>query len=248
MKVETFVDTAGSIKVTTIMTAMTDQERDFVPLAIQSVLDQTVASDILIFLRHGSEWATDIQTAFPQVKIVLMPLTPLGKLRNIGVKMARTEWIAFLDGDDEWSSTDKLAAQLSHAERTKAPVIGCDHVMIDSSGRAFAYGLCKEYALPSSWLVKRALLLEQPFDTSLGNNVEDWVWFRDQSRRKKTARLPVVYLRYRVRSGSLSSWEVHKARKERLRRLSQHLPGVRPLTLFSSRMMRGLYKRDSYVS
>jgi len=46
--------------------------------------------------------------------------------RNLGIKAAKGQWVAFLDDDDEWL-TEKISKQLSHARSSKEPypVVAC---------------------------------------------------------------------------------------------------------------------------
>jgi glycosyltransferase involved in cell wall biosynthesis len=44
--------------------------------------------------------------------------------RNLGIESSSGEWLAFLDSDEEWTTDDKLAAQLSCAARSGAVLVG----------------------------------------------------------------------------------------------------------------------------
>jgi glycosyltransferase involved in cell wall biosynthesis len=236
--------TSAAQCVTTIVTAMTDAERPFLPKALASVLAQGPANHVLVFMREDCSWIDEIERAFPSVQIVRGPLRPISVIRNTGIRLARTEWIAFLDGDDVWCA-GKLDAQLADARRTGSDFVGCDHVMIDSADRPFAFGLCLNYPLPSGWLVRRAHLVAAPFDETLSDNTEDWVWFQTVGRTFRSSRSPKVMLQYRVRRKSLSSWERFKRRKERILALSE-FPGIRFVTLWGSAMLRAVFRKQTY--
>src|SRR5688572_8916034 len=83
--------------------------------SISSVLNQTYGNWELIIVDDGS----DDQTAEvvkelhePRVKYFYVPHTGmLGAVRNLGIRKAKGEFIAFQDSDDIWRE-DKLAVQL----------------------------------------------------------------------------------------------------------------------------------------
>lgn len=116
--------------------------------------------------------------------------------RNIGVRATRGEWVAFLDDDDLWLPT-KLEQQIKTAAAMRVP-----HPIVSS--RLLTSGLKVEQVFPrrsytreenvseylfcrkgfaygdgmlqtSTLLIKRALLLEIPFQRGLGQH-QDWDW------------------------------------------------------------------------
>ncbi|WP_294174292.1 glycosyltransferase family 2 protein [uncultured Sphingomonas sp.] len=101
-----------------------DEER-FLGQAIDSVLAQTVSDWELILVDDGStdrseEVARSYVAAHAQrVRYVTHPGRKnrgMSASRNLGLRHARGEYVAFLDGDDIWLA-DKLAHQLSLFER-----------------------------------------------------------------------------------------------------------------------------------
>jgi glycosyltransferase involved in cell wall biosynthesis len=101
-----------------------DEER-FLGEAIDSVLAQTVSDWELILVDDGStdrseQVARSYVAAHPQrVRYITHPGREnrgMSAARNLGLRHARGEYIAFLDGDDIWLP-DKLAHQLSLFER-----------------------------------------------------------------------------------------------------------------------------------
>jgi glycosyltransferase involved in cell wall biosynthesis len=70
----------------------------------------------------------------PRLRVVQNPrsLTAAGA-RNAGVDLAKGEWIAFLDDDDEWMP-EKLAKQLAYAKSRDPALITCLSCVVTSGG------------------------------------------------------------------------------------------------------------------
>jgi glycosyltransferase involved in cell wall biosynthesis len=76
----------------------------YVARAIQSVLHQTRSADEIIVVDDGSTdgSAAAVQRFSNEVKYIQQNNQGLSAARNTGIRAAASQWIAFLDGDDDW--------------------------------------------------------------------------------------------------------------------------------------------------
>jgi glycosyltransferase involved in cell wall biosynthesis len=90
----------------------------YIGRAIDSVLAQTVAADEIIVVDDGSTDNTaDVVTAYGStIKYIRQDNAGASVARNTGIEAATSEWIAFLDADDEFLP-DKLRLQIEHLRR-----------------------------------------------------------------------------------------------------------------------------------
>ncbi|MBK9990471.1 MAG: glycosyltransferase family 2 protein [Verrucomicrobia bacterium] len=107
------------------------------PRALASVLRQSW-TDLEVVLIDSNrqtppiaakpEWATLLSD--PRVVVVALPHAPCAAgARNLGLKAAKGEWITYLDDDDEYEP-GKVAAQLSLARDTGAPLVLCGYTVV----------------------------------------------------------------------------------------------------------------------
>ena len=169
-----------------------------------------------------------------QTEAALSPLTDLplrvivnprqlggGESRNVGVRAALGQWIAFLDDDDEWLP-EKLELQLSDLRRREGEIVGISQLITrsprgDFVGPKRAPGPSEpisEYLFVRNGLFKgggrvqtstivapREFLLRVPFDADLPRYQEtDWIL-------RAAAVVPIV-----MTMTPLSIWYVEEAR------------------------------------
>jgi len=81
--------------------------------AITSVLSQSYRAKEIIVVDDGSNDNTpQIIQDFPEIKYIFQKNSGVSSARNLGIKNASYEWIAFLDSDDEWYE-NKLEEQVA---------------------------------------------------------------------------------------------------------------------------------------
>jgi glycosyltransferase involved in cell wall biosynthesis len=114
------------------------QVENFIAAAIRSVLAQTYPHFELLLVDDGStDGSAAICRGFldPRIRVLGQPNRGAAAARNTGIRHARGEFLAFLDGDDLFAPS-KLRRHLEHLR--KAPSVGlsfcrCQH--IDDRGR-----------------------------------------------------------------------------------------------------------------
>lgn len=98
------------MSITAVIT--TYNRSDVLPRAINSVLQQTLPADEVIIVDDGS--SDDTQRVLEPYKnyarLIHQKNAGISHTRNTAIKLASSDWIAFLDDDDEWLP-DKLEKQ-----------------------------------------------------------------------------------------------------------------------------------------
>lgn len=108
----------------------THNRGELITRAVMSALSQTYSNIEVIVVSDGSEDETDavmrkIQESDPRINYISYHPGKGGNYaRNIGIKAAQGEWVAFLDDDDEWHS-DKLELQIKKAAEDSAVGLVC---------------------------------------------------------------------------------------------------------------------------
>jgi len=172
--------------------------------ALHSVYKQTLIPNEVIVIDDGSTDNTRqvITNLFPQVKYRHQPNKGVSAARNLGIKIADGEWLAFLDSDDEWVS-GKIERQYNVA--TTQPgfkIIHTNEIWIRDGNRVnqmkkhakyggmiFRHCLPRCIISPSSVMVHRSLFEAiGAFDEKLPACEDYDLWLRS------CARYPVYYI------------------------------------------------------
>jgi glycosyltransferase involved in cell wall biosynthesis len=230
--------------VTAIVTCMTDAERPFIREALQSVQDQTMPCETIIVVLQSNTWIDDIAADFPRMKVMRRPPGWEGAARHTAIDAARTEFVAFLDGDDVWLP-NKTSRQVEFLRHGCWDLVGADYILTTEEGRPFAYALARYMPPPSSWMVRRETMLRYPFDPNTPLAV-DWQWWVSTWHTVRRFRLPERLMKYRVRGQSLSTTLPAKRRKLALSKLSS-VPTARPLILAATYALYRLCRRRDYI-
>jgi hypothetical protein len=161
--------------------------------AVLDALSQTYQHMEVLVVIDGPDPATEEALSTirdPRLRIIVNAENQgQAETRNVGVRHARGEWIAFLDDDDQWMP-EKVERQLqvalslncTHAfvvsrfiERTPTLERTIPVALPTGTERFSEYLYCdRGFLQPSSLFVSRQLLLDIPF--TKGSKVEDTEW------------------------------------------------------------------------
>ena len=187
--------------------------------ALASVFSQSHAPDEVIVVDDGSVDGTpQVLNAYrSRITYLAQANAGVATARNRGVALAQSEWVAFLDHDDEWLPR-KLECQMAGLrESPHADLCYCAHFI-----RAVDGGCRVRYThwqdvwpgvrlrnpfTPSTGIVRRSAIIQLGgFDESLpGATCEDWDFFIRFARRFPfvSIRTPLVNHYESVRSSSV---------------------------------------------
>jgi len=165
----------------------------FLSRAINSILEQTLPVLEIIVVDDGSDDETrEVAQGFGErIRYVYQEARGPSAARNAGIRMARGDWIGFLDADDWWLPEKNAKVQELLRQHPEAVMIYHPHILVSSKGTIGMRRAAEPDALwpellyenwisgGSSALMRRSVVLELGgFDESI-RGVEDWdLWAR----------------------------------------------------------------------
>lgn len=192
--------------------------------AVLSVIEQDYANKEIIVVDDGStDNSVELLKAFgPKITLIESKNSGASTARNIGMSMAKGEFIAFLDSDDIWT-TNKLRLQMAFMQTNGLDLVYCHgqefgntdgfNVLHEAKFAGDCYQYFKQYpgrAIidmgPSTAIIKSARLSKTGvFDPSFTGPAEDWDFFRRYCRGAKVGFCDQVLVYRRNHSHNVSN-------------------------------------------
>lgn len=186
--------------------------------------------------------------------------------RNLGAQFAETEYVAFLDDDDEWL-TEKTAVQLPHASAdtvasSRAMLVGSSSRIVperlyEPSSESLAdyvldrstVKLRQRFMQTSTLMCTREAVIEVPWAEQLTRH-QDWDWLiRLDAAGLSVLQRPEVLVRVAQGSvGSISKRPDWKASMEWLRTLENDVSGRPAADFMASIVARGAFESRAWTS
>jgi glycosyltransferase involved in cell wall biosynthesis len=206
----------------------------YIAETLNSVFAQTITDFEVIVVNDGSpdteKLERELAPYLERISYVRQQNRGAGAARNRGVREARAEFVAFLDGDDVWVP-DYLEQQLEFVRAGDydlayadamlfgdSPVAGKTYMeTAPSSGPVTFISLVRgECNVITSGVIARRIALVEAglFDEGLRNAQDFELWARLARRGARLAYQRKVLLRYRCHKGSLSGDLVNQLWRE----------------------------------
>lgn len=199
----------------------TYNSQETVRAALESVYNQSIPPDeVLVIDDESTDNTCNVVTSnFPQVQLIKKHNGGPASARNLGIKNATSEWVAFLDADDIWAA-DKNEIQLREVvENPRAVLVSSNWspsartLLENQKNRPSAIKTRKIWASDilvlnrfqtSTVIAKRSILDELHGFRSELDGAEDWdMWLR-LSRRGEIIHIPELLIYYRDSDGGYS--------------------------------------------
>ncbi len=125
----------------------------FLQEAIDSVLTQTFQDFEVIVVEDGSYEAAEVVERYgTQVRYVWQPNQGVSVARNTGARLARGEWLSFLDDDDLWLP-EKLERELLYVKRCPdAGLIHTAYYIVTDGIRRLPTHTSRGIPIPTGWV------------------------------------------------------------------------------------------------
>ena len=205
----------------------------FLREALDNVLAQSFADwELIAWDDRSTDDSAQIVAGYrdPRIRYFLSPQeTPLGKARDLAIRRATGEWLAFLDQDDVWLPR-KLEKQMALAEPDVGIIYGRAVLFDSRRGNLRDYDYAHEFTpLPegdiftqlfrdacfiamSSSVLRRAAVEEVGGVPEHIHVIPDYYLYVAIARRYRARAVQDVVCRYRIHAGSMSASPEHRLR------------------------------------
>lgn len=184
---------------------------DYLPEAIESVLNQTVKAHRIIVIDDGSsDESVNIAKSYKEIEVVAKENEGVIATKNLGIQMSSTSWTLFLDADDILQS-NYIEHLLKEARKQNADVIYCDMEYIGSKTGVFRSiefsidKLTEGNFIHNSSLINTTLLKNiGGFKPEMHGGYEDWELYLTLAETgSRFAYCRDTFLQYRQHDGAL---------------------------------------------
>jgi teichuronic acid biosynthesis glycosyltransferase TuaG len=127
------------------------KKKKFIKEAIDSVLKQTYKNTEIILIyddpeKEDLDYIKSIKNLDSRIKLIINNKNyGAGFSRNIGIKLSKADYIAFLDSDDRWLK-NKLEKQISFLKKNNACVCHTSYKVINHDNKLVGYREAKNYS------------------------------------------------------------------------------------------------------
>ena len=246
-------------KVSTVSVIIPTRDRlKFTSEAIQSILNQNLPDDINIEIIVVDDCSKvplkkQLDKKYPQVKFIRNKVRKShGGSRNVGIKHAGGEYIAFLDSDDQWKP-NFITQSLKEIKRPGSIATVCltdpyfhGNYSLSEKLKLHLLNLARMLVLYTNWLFNKKRLPQSGFylcqishmlfkKNSVKKNrfnekvlaAEDWEFVANVSSSKEIGIVlsPLVDFRY-VKSSNTNTQAVRKMKWQAYQNLLQRLPST----------------------
>jgi glycosyltransferase involved in cell wall biosynthesis len=198
----------------------TYNRKELVSRAIDSVLAQSYSNiECIVVDDDSSDGTYELVNSYDDLRIIYIKNSSNIKLpasRNKGIQVAKGEYIAFLDDDDEWCQ-DKLIKQLDVYKSSELPKLGLVYTWMsygtndgnvqslltpNCRGNIFKYSIDDQpISACSTWMIKKTVFDDiGGFDESVPRGV-DGDYLRQFSLKYEVDYVSEVLVRYHVDHG-----------------------------------------------
>lgn len=109
--------------------------QDYLPECLDSVIDQTISSREIIIINDGStdksyEILKEYKKRFPELIIINQENSGISETRNVGLRLAKGEYVGFVDSDDFIKST-MYEKMYKVAKQGNCDIVICNYILYD---------------------------------------------------------------------------------------------------------------------
>jgi len=194
----------------------------FLEQCLKSALRQSYTNFEIIVIDDGStdDSLTVVKPYLPRIKLITSENHGASHARNLGIKAAKGEFIAFLDSDDIWIE-NKLSIQMTLLARENVDLVFCAALEFGESHQTRVpphelKGDISKYFLKfpganligscSGVVIRKSLLgITGLFDEGFRGTAEDWDFFRRYCKVGSATFSNEILYFYRKHSSSITS-------------------------------------------